>query len=250
MGTSSTPGPSGSLLETALDYARATLGADRAVFWERAGADQPVALRAESGLVGAAVTGAATFVTPVLDTEQGGWSLEVYFADRRRGIGQRDLENARRLTTLLASVITRECVEARLAAAELAAERRARQQQAAAELGLRALEGIGIDELMAAAVAAMADTLDAELVGIGQLLRGGERVRLRTVHGAPRSAVGTVVPLADSTMSFVLHRPEPAVVVGDWRAGAALAVSGRSSASSRCEARSRCGCRAARGRSG
>jgi signal transduction histidine kinase len=155
--------------------------------------------------------GAASLVTTVLETPEGRWSLEAFFVDV--AIGEHERAGARELASLLAMAIDAGAAERRMLDAELVAERQARQQHVAAELGLHALEGMPIDELMDSAARMMAEALDADVVGIAEVLRGG-RVVLRAGYGM-LGPLGSVYPLADSTVAFVLENEGP-VVVDDW----------------------------------
>ena len=123
-------GSAGPLLDAALGYARAALGADRAVIWAWPSAVGEPQLAAQCGCA-ADQAGAASLVTTVLETPEGRWSLEAFFVDV--AIGEHERAGARELASLLATAIDAGAAERRMLDAELVAERRARQQHVAAE---------------------------------------------------------------------------------------------------------------------
>ncbi len=92
---------------------------------------------------------------------------------------------------------------------------RERQQAAIARLGLRALAGTAVDELLDAVLDTLASELELEHAGVLELLPGGD-LRVRA-HVGWRDMVNgrTIVPAeADSQVGLVLASGEP-VVVGD-----------------------------------
>jgi PAS domain S-box-containing protein len=72
---------------------------------------------------------------------------------------------------------------------------RASQQASVAELGQRALGGMGLDELLDAAAAAAARELGTEHVAILELTRDGQGMLARAGVGLPRGVLGGVLPV-------------------------------------------------------
>jgi PAS domain S-box-containing protein len=68
------------------------------------------------------------------------------------------------------------------------------RQAAVAELGRRALEGVGLDEVTKAAAALVSGKLGVEYSGVLELLPGGNDLRLQAGVGWPPHAVGSVFP--------------------------------------------------------
>ena len=98
---------------------------------------------------------------------------------------------------------------------------RAREQQAVAELGQRALTKTGLPALMDDAVGLVAGGLDLEYGEVLELLPGGERLLLRAGAGWKRGLVGrvTVGAGADSPAGQTLLSREP-VIFEDLRSEA------------------------------
>ncbi|MDQ3548102.1 MAG: GAF domain-containing protein, partial [Chloroflexota bacterium] len=104
------------------------------------------------------------------------------------------------------------------AGAERQLETHARTQQAVALLGLRALDGSDLQELMDAAVSIIAGLLDVELCKVLELLPDGQSLLLRAGVGWHAGLVGLVTVGAEpeSQAGFTLLASEP-VVVDDLR---------------------------------
>ncbi|MFB2934105.1 PAS domain-containing protein [Aerosakkonemataceae cyanobacterium BLCC-F154] len=101
---------------------------------------------------------------------------------------------------------------------EAALRVRAQQQAGIADLGQKALSGIGVDELMKEATSLIAQILKVEYCEILQLLPDGEKMLLRSAFGFPEELVGkaTVNSGLRSQAGYTLHALEP-VVVKDLR---------------------------------
>ncbi len=101
-------------------------------------------------------------------------------------------------------------------AAEEALAARVRQQAAVAELGQRALAGLGLATLMDEAVAVVARTLEVECAQVLQLLPGGDLL-LRAGVGWPAGTVreATLEAGRASQAGYALLVREP-VIVEDW----------------------------------
>jgi PAS domain S-box-containing protein len=91
---------------------------------------------------------------------------------------------------------------------------RARQQAAVAELGMHALSGAGLPELMDEVVALVARTLDAELCKVLELLPSGDELLLRAGIGWHSGLVGqaTVGAGDDSQAGYTLTASGPVIV--------------------------------------
>jgi PAS domain S-box-containing protein len=91
---------------------------------------------------------------------------------------------------------------------------RARQQAAVAELGMHALSGADLPQLMDEVVALVARTLDAELCKLLELLPSGENMLLRAGVGWQPGLVGraTVPAGAGSQAGYALIAREPVIV--------------------------------------
>jgi len=74
-------GSAGPLLDAALGYARAALGADRAVIWAWPSAAGEPQLAAQCGCAADQAAGAPSLAATVLETPEGRWSLEAFFVD-------------------------------------------------------------------------------------------------------------------------------------------------------------------------
>ena len=98
--------------------------------------------------------------------------------------------------------------------AEEQLERRAAQQAAVAELGLRALEHVGLRSLMDAAVALVCRTLGVEYAKVDELLPGGDRLLVRAGAGWRDGVVGNcVIPTGrGSPAGYALLAGEPLIV--------------------------------------
>jgi signal transduction histidine kinase len=94
------------------------------------------------------------------------------------------------------------------------AELRARQQTALAELGVRALSGLSVPDLLADAVAVVAESLDTELVKIVELQPDRERALLVAGTGWKPGIVGaaTISVGRDSQAGYALLSHGPVVV--------------------------------------
>ncbi|QLG26255.1 PAS domain-containing protein [Halorarum halophilum] len=93
-------------------------------------------------------------------------------------------------------------------------ETRIRQQKVVAELGQQALETDDLDRLMHDAVAAVAETLDADYCKVLELLPGGDEVLLRQGVGWQDGLVGsaTVPTDRDSQAGYTLLSEDPVIV--------------------------------------
>lgn len=102
--------------------------------------------------------------------------------------------------------------------AESELARRVRQQAVVVDLGLRALEGLELQELMDRAVQAIAETLEVELCKVLELLPTGDKLLLRAGVGWRAGLVGqaTVATGLDSQAGYTLQSQTP-VVVSDLR---------------------------------
>lgn len=98
--------------------------------------------------------------------------------------------------------------------AEIALHARARQQTAVAALGQRALAEASIDEVIADAVATVADILDAELVKVLELTRDQKHLMIRAGAGFDPSLFGKpLVPNGNDTQAgYTLDRKRPVIV--------------------------------------
>ena len=98
--------------------------------------------------------------------------------------------------------------------AEEQLERRAAQQAAVAELGLRALEHVGLRSLMDEAVALVCRTLGVEYAKVDELLPGGDGLLVRAGAGWRDGVVGNcVMPTGrGSPAGYALLAGEPLIV--------------------------------------
>ncbi|HVL81943.1 MAG TPA: PAS domain S-box protein [Actinomycetota bacterium] len=102
---------------------------------------------------------------------------------------------------------------------ELAA--RARQQEAVARLGLRALQGVDAEDLMQEAVAEVSAALGAEFVKVLELLPTGDELVVKAAVGWDMAKVGAArVPLDPSTQSGRAVAREEVVVTERFSEGA------------------------------
>ena len=101
--------------------------------------------------------------------------------------------------------------------AETELERRASQQAAVARLGERALEGVGIPELIEQACAAATEHLDVEFASVGELSPDRKMLRLCAGAGWPPGHIGVVSVPADPTTQpgYTIVSGAP-VIVTDW----------------------------------
>jgi PAS domain S-box-containing protein len=97
--------------------------------------------------------------------------------------------------------------------AEEERESRARQQALVAELGLRALASDELQPLLDGAVALVARMLNVELVGVAEVLPGGERLLLRAGVGWTGGAVegGTAMAGPGSLIDYTIASGDPMV---------------------------------------
>jgi PAS domain S-box-containing protein len=110
------------------------------------------------------------------------------------------------------SVYGRDITERKAAEEQL--ERRAGQQAAVAELGLRALEHVGLRSLMDEGVALVCRTLGVEYAKLDELLPGGEGLLVRAGAGWRDGVVGNcVMPTGrGSPAGYALLAGEPLIV--------------------------------------
>jgi PAS domain S-box-containing protein len=91
--------------------------------------------------------------------------------------------------------------------------RRARQQAAVAELGLRALAGLELGKLLDAAASVTAEQLDAEFVSLLELTGDERGLLIRAGHGLPEGVMDGVLHAGDDTLpSFALRSDRPLVI--------------------------------------
>jgi signal transduction histidine kinase/CheY-like chemotaxis protein len=97
-------------------------------------------------------------------------------------------------------------------------EARARQQAAIAQLGLRALAGGSLAELMQAVAGQVAETLDVELCKVLELLPDGSQLRVVAGVGWAEGVVGSALVAAtpDSQAGYTLTSEAP-IIVADLR---------------------------------
>jgi diguanylate cyclase (GGDEF)-like protein/PAS domain S-box-containing protein len=111
---------------------------------------------------------------------------------------------------VLSDVTERKSVEAEL-------ERRAAQQAAVAKFGEHALEGATTSELMQRAVTVAAETLDADLVGVAELLPDRSGFAVRAGSGWPDPDVTEVrLPGGGASQAGFAVLSGAPVVVEDW----------------------------------
>jgi PAS domain S-box-containing protein len=98
--------------------------------------------------------------------------------------------------------------------AEQERESRARQQALVAELGSRALAADDLQPLLDEAVGLVAGTLDVELAGVGEIVRGSDEIVFRAGYGWGEGRVGGRVDQVgrDSLMGYTLRAGEPVIV--------------------------------------
>lgn len=89
---------------------------------------------------------------------------------------------------------------------------RIRQQAAIANLGLRALSGLSVDDLLAEAGRVVADTLRADGIGILEMTPNEDQFAVRLGYGWREEVVGEVVPApAGGSLRYILNAGEPVV---------------------------------------
>ncbi len=138
--------------------------------------------------------------------------------------------------------VTDDITERKLAQEELVA--RVRQQQAVAQLAVRAVDSDDFDQLLAAAATQVAWTLGVDHVAVLELRPGGRELALRAAVGWPAESIGDVIPAGLSSQAgYTLasngpvvvadldgeHRFDvpPAVLEGGLRSSASVVVGGR-----------------------
>ncbi|MBV9470247.1 MAG: PAS domain S-box protein, partial [Abitibacteriaceae bacterium] len=90
---------------------------------------------------------------------------------------------------------------------------RARQQEAVAELGRRALTDFDMDTLLMGATALVTETLDVELSGVLELLPSGDTLRVRAATGWSKEMLNQLVPgHKDSLAGYTLLSNTPLIV--------------------------------------
>lgn len=101
--------------------------------------------------------------------------------------------------------------------AELILRNREQQQEAVVKLGLHALAGEGLKELMNRAIMAVRDMMGVDLVAIWEVTRNGDALVLNSGFGWQEGQIGqaTVGVGRDSQAGFVLKHNSP-VIVSDW----------------------------------
>ena len=93
---------------------------------------------------------------------------------------------------------------------------RARQQAAVAELGLRALAGLELGELLDAAAAVAAEQLDAEQVSVLELTHDELGLLVRAGSGLPDGVIGGVLHAGEETLPGYALRSDRPLVVADF----------------------------------
>jgi PAS domain S-box-containing protein len=88
------------------------------------------------------------------------------------------------------------------------------RQAAVAELGRRALEGVGVAEVSEAAVALVAETLSVEYGEVLELTENGDQLRLYAEVGWPEGSVGQLTParVEASHAAYAIQLDGPVVV--------------------------------------
>jgi two-component system sensor histidine kinase/response regulator len=90
---------------------------------------------------------------------------------------------------------------------------RARQQEAIAGLGQRALAGMKLGHLLHEAATTAARELETEYAAVLELTRDGRGLLVRAGHGLPHGVLGAVIPaLADELPCYALQSGCPVVV--------------------------------------
>jgi PAS domain S-box-containing protein len=89
----------------------------------------------------------------------------------------------------------------------------ARAEAAVADLGRRALEGAGTEELMNAAVESVVGMLGVDLAAVFELRTGGDELEIRAAFGFTEDVVGETVPGGASSLAgFTINENAPVVV--------------------------------------
>jgi PAS domain S-box-containing protein len=90
---------------------------------------------------------------------------------------------------------------------------RARQQAAVAELGQRALAGVGLDELIEEAIAHLTRELGTDYVTVLELTGDRRGLSIRAGHGLPDGVIGGMLPRGrDELPGFALDSGQPLVI--------------------------------------
>lgn len=156
------------------------------------------------------ILGAITFITSDAQRRYDEQDLELaQDLARRAAIA---VENARLYEAVQEELRERQRAERVLALRE-------RQQARVAEVGQRALAGIGVDALLDEMVRVVAATLEVEMCKVLEYLPGDERMRLRAGVGWNEGLVGHAEVSAgiESQAGYTLASAEP-VIVDDLRA--------------------------------
>ena len=95
---------------------------------------------------------------------------------------------------------------------------RLRQQEAVAHLGVRALSGGSLEDLMREAAAIVAEALEAEKCQVLQVLPGAESLRLVAQAGRDQRSIGTVVPAGAASLAGYTLLTGDCVIADDLRA--------------------------------
>jgi PAS domain S-box-containing protein len=92
------------------------------------------------------------------------------------------------------------------------------RQAAVAELGRRALEGVGVAEVTEAAVSLVAETLGVEYAHVLELTTGGDQLKLYAEVGWPPGSAGRLMPAEpeSSQAAYAIQLDGP-VIVEDFR---------------------------------
>jgi PAS domain S-box-containing protein len=93
---------------------------------------------------------------------------------------------------------------------------RARQQEAVADLGHRALAGMKLGRLLYEAAATAARELQTEYAAVLELTRDGHGLLVRAGHGLPDGVLGAVLPAGPQQMPGYALQADGAVVVEDF----------------------------------
>ena len=93
---------------------------------------------------------------------------------------------------------------------------RARQQEAIAGLGQRALAGMKLGHLLYEAAATAARELETEYAAVLELTRDGRGLLVRAGHGLPDGVHGAVIPAGAQELPGYALRSDGPVVVGDF----------------------------------
>lgn len=134
-----------------------------------------------------------------------------------RALSPSEADALRRLARHAAAMIELCERVAELQRCEEPLRQRAAQQAAAADLGQRALRGLDLHPLMAAAAELIADKLDLAFCQVWELLPDGERFMLRAGVGWPAESIGSLVIPVDprSQPGFNLLSGSASVFIDD-----------------------------------